>query len=62
MTTQPTSELTQEKLINYMVGREMKERFPKGNRKPGEVFFQVENLHADHPAELKQKSSKRHQF
>ena len=24
-----------EKLVSYMVGREMKERFPKGNRKPG---------------------------
>ena len=32
-----------------MVGREMKERFPKGNRKPGEVIFEVEDLHADDP-------------
>jgi D-xylose transport system ATP-binding protein len=34
-----------------MVGREMKERFPKGNRKPGEVFFRVEDLHAMDPAD-----------
>lgn len=49
VTTQPTKDLTKEKLISYMVGREMKERFPKGNRKPGEVIFRVENLHADDP-------------
>ena len=30
VTTQPTAELTVEKLVNLMVGREMKERFPKG--------------------------------
>jgi D-xylose transport system ATP-binding protein len=51
VTTQPTKDLTKEKLISYMVGREMKERFPKGNRKPGEVIFRVENLHADDPNE-----------
>jgi D-xylose transport system ATP-binding protein len=33
-----------------MVGREMKERFPKGNRKPGEVFLKVQDLHATDPA------------
>jgi D-xylose transport system ATP-binding protein len=32
-----------------MVGREMKERFPKSQRKPGEVIFEVENLHARDP-------------
>ncbi len=32
-----------------MVGREMKERFPKGNRKPGDVILEVEDLHAQHP-------------
>jgi D-xylose transport system ATP-binding protein len=55
VTTQATSELTQEKLINYMVGREMKERFPKGNRKPGEIFFHVENLYADDPVDSSKK-------
>ncbi|HNX57972.1 MAG TPA: ATP-binding cassette domain-containing protein, partial [Spirochaetota bacterium] len=33
--TKPTRELDNEKLVNLMVGREMTERFPKGNRKPG---------------------------
>ena len=32
-----------------MVGREMKERFPKGNRYPGEVILEVEDLHALDP-------------
>lgn len=47
--TKPTSELTEEKLVNYMVGRQMKERFPKGNRQPGEIMFEVDNLHAVDP-------------
>ena len=47
--TQPTQNLTLEKLVQNMVGREMKERFPKGNRKPGEVILEVENLHALNP-------------
>jgi D-xylose transport system ATP-binding protein len=49
VTTRPTRELTQEKLVGLMVGREMKERFPKGNRRPGEVFFKVQDLHATDP-------------
>lgn len=51
ITTRPTQELNIEDLVSFMVGREMKERFPEGNRKPGEVIFQVENLHADDPNE-----------
>jgi D-xylose transport system ATP-binding protein len=49
ITTQPTKELNREKLVSFMVGREMKERFPKGNRRPGEVIFEVEDLHAQDP-------------
>lgn len=49
VTTQPTKALTEEKLVNYMVGREMNERFPEGNRQPGAVMFEVENLHAQDP-------------
>ena len=47
--TKPTSELTEEMLVNYMVGRQMKERFPKGNRQPGEIIFAVNDLHAVDP-------------
>jgi D-xylose transport system ATP-binding protein len=49
ITTQPTKDLNQNTLIKYMVGREMKERFPKGNRKPGYVVFEVEGLEATNP-------------
>jgi len=47
--TLPTPELTEERLVNYMVGRQMKERFPKGHRQPREVMFQVKDLHAVDP-------------
>ncbi len=46
VTTKPTQELKLEQLVSLMVGREMKERFPKGNRHPGDIIFEVENLHA----------------
>jgi len=49
VTTQPTKALSMEKLVSLMVGREMKERFPKGNRKPGEVFMRVKGLRATDP-------------
>ncbi len=48
-TSQPTAQLNEEALIKFMVGREIKERFPKGNRKPGKEILKVENLHAVHP-------------
>lgn len=47
--TKPASELNLESLVSSMVGREMKERFPKGNRKPGEIILEVEDLHAIDP-------------
>jgi D-xylose transport system ATP-binding protein len=49
ITSQPTQALNLEKLVSYMVGRDMTERFPKGNRHPGEVIFEVEDLHAHDP-------------
>jgi D-xylose transport system ATP-binding protein len=49
VTTQPTRDVSVEKLVSLMVGREMKERFPKGNRHPGEVYLRVEDLHATDP-------------
>jgi D-xylose transport system ATP-binding protein len=55
VTTQPTRQLTQEKLVSYMVGREMKERFPRGNRQPGEVIFEVTGLQAVDPNETSRK-------
>jgi D-xylose transport system ATP-binding protein len=52
MTSQPTSQLNEESLIKFMVGREIKERFPKAKRTPGKEIFQVENLHAVDPNEI----------
>lgn len=49
VTTQSAKDLDAQKLVKYMVGREMKERFPKGNRTPGEVIFEVNNLRAEDP-------------
>lgn len=51
ITTQPTPDLTVEKLVSYMVGREMTERFPESNRQPGEVILEVKDLHAVDPEE-----------
>ncbi len=47
--TEPTGSLSVEKLVSHMVGREMKERFPKGNRNPGDVVFEVDDLQALDP-------------
>ncbi len=47
--TSPTKKLNVESLVRHMVGREMKARFPEGNRKPGAVIFEVEDLHALDP-------------
>jgi D-xylose transport system ATP-binding protein len=49
VSSQPTSEYTHETLVSKMVGREMTERFPKSKRTPGEVIFEVEDLHAQDP-------------
>ena len=49
ITSQPTKDLSVEKLVTYMVGREMKERFPAGNRSPGDIIFEVDDLHAQDP-------------
>lgn len=52
ITTQPTDKLNEEALIGYMVGRKIKERFPKGKRKPGKEIFRVENLRAVDPNDV----------
>ncbi len=42
--TQPASELTKEKIIRLMVGREMTNQFPPKNNEVGEVLLDVQNL------------------
>lgn len=44
ITTEPASELTIERIIKLMVGRELTNLFPPKNNKPGEVIFEVNNL------------------
>ncbi len=53
--TESTQQFNLEKLVKYMVGREMKERFPKSDRQPGDVIFQVENLVACDPNDTTRK-------
>ncbi|MBN1562937.1 MAG: ATP-binding cassette domain-containing protein [Anaerolineae bacterium] len=49
ITSQPTESLSVERLVSYMVGREMTERFPSSKHVPGEVIFEVEDLYAREP-------------
>lgn len=41
ITTQPTADLSEDKVISYMVGRELKERFPYVASKAGEAVLSV---------------------
>ncbi|MCP4400383.1 MAG: sugar ABC transporter ATP-binding protein [bacterium] len=56
--TVDTADVDHEKLVAMMVGREMKERFPKGKRQPGEVVLEVRNLFVDDPSHLGKKALK----
>lgn len=47
--TVATDDVDHERLVAMMVGREMKERFPKGKRRPGDVVLDVQNLSAEDP-------------
>jgi D-xylose transport system ATP-binding protein len=49
VTTESTDNLNEAQLIKYMVGREIKERFPRGQNNPGEVLLSVNGLHAVDP-------------
>ena len=42
--TKPTSELTMDKIINMMVGRDLEHRFPHKEHKVGEVVLEVKNF------------------
>jgi D-xylose transport system ATP-binding protein len=55
ITTQPTSNLTQGELVKYMVGREMKERFPKRRNDIGDIVLEVEDLVALDPKDSTRK-------
>ncbi len=44
ITTEPASEMTMEKIIKLMVGREITNRFPEKHNSPGEVLLEVSGL------------------
>ncbi|MBR2461379.1 MAG: ATP-binding cassette domain-containing protein, partial [Clostridia bacterium] len=44
ITTQPASEMTMDKIIRLMVGRELTERFPPKRAVPGEVIFEARGI------------------
>lgn len=46
--TEPAKELTTEKIIKLMVGRELNNQFPPKTNKPGEVVLEVEHLTAQY--------------
>lgn len=46
--TRPAEELTMDKIISLMVGRELTDRFPHKKNSPAEVVLQVENLSSRH--------------
>ncbi|MFD2670764.1 xylose ABC transporter ATP-binding protein [Marinicrinis sediminis] len=46
--SRPTAELNEDDVIALMVGREMKERFPKVTSQPGEVVLSVKNYTVHH--------------
>jgi len=45
----PIEQLTEDKIISLMVGRELKERFPRKEAKPGEVVMKVSNYSVQNP-------------
>ena len=51
--TAPASELTTDKIITMMVGRELDNVYPPKDNVPGEVIFTVEGLTAQHRDNLK---------
>jgi D-xylose transport system ATP-binding protein len=47
--TRPIAEVTTASIISMMVGREMKERFPRADRTPGDVILEVDHLQVEDP-------------
>jgi putative multiple sugar transport system ATP-binding protein len=49
VSTIPRSEITEERIIRDMVGRDMAHRYPERVRNPGEVLLEVEGWNVFHP-------------
>ena len=50
--TKGKDEITEDRLIKGMVGREIKDRFPKRNHEIGEIRFEVENWNVYNPKDV----------
>ncbi len=48
-----SDELTTDKIINLMVGRELNERFPAKTNKPSDIILEVKNLNTKYSPKLK---------
>lgn len=46
ITTKPIAELTKDSMINYMVGRELRDLFPKKHHSPEKTIFELKNWNA----------------
>jgi len=53
VSTHTAENLTTDKIINLMVGRELNERFPKKHNKPSDIILEVKNLHTKYSPTLK---------
>ncbi|MCF1708685.1 ATP-binding cassette domain-containing protein [Tabrizicola sp. J26] len=49
VSTIPRAEITEDRIIRDMVGRDMAHRYPERDRRPGEVIMEVKNWNAFHP-------------
>ncbi|MDC7288442.1 xylose ABC transporter ATP-binding protein [Blautia schinkii] len=47
--TKPASEMKEEELITYMVGRELKELFPRQKHTPGQTVLEIHDWSAENP-------------
>ncbi len=47
--TKKTSEITNQELVSYMIGRDMKEFYPQVKTVPGNTVFKIENYSVAHP-------------
>ncbi|MEG1301866.1 MAG: ATP-binding cassette domain-containing protein, partial [Erysipelotrichaceae bacterium] len=56
--TLPSEELTTDKIIKLMVGRDLTNRFPPKTNKPGEVILEVKNLTCTYQPSVKNASFK----
>lgn len=52
ITTESAENLTTEKIIKLMVGRELSKRFPERKNTPAEVIFKAENLSSKYPPKV----------